>query len=174
MWNYPWGSGFYAVGSYGGNAGKRSFPASKCTRDGMFFHDSKIRWADVEDGSSHTLLFGERSHLDSAFDQPTRSYFPFPLRSCGEWAMALRYDYGGPFTDHMLSTPVPINYHLPSYDRNEQVDSRLCAFGSSHPGGANFAFVDGSVHFLSDRTNVETLQALSTRAGWEVVSGNDY
>src|SRR5262249_7401960 len=44
-------------------------------------------------------------------------------------------------------------------------DDRLNAFGSQHPGGANFAFADGSVRFLSSTTNLVTLQLLSTRAG---------
>jgi prepilin-type processing-associated H-X9-DG protein len=52
------------------------------------------------------------------------------------------------------------------------MNDRLCAYGSGHPGGANFAFADGSVRFLSESTLVETLQALSTRAGGEVVAGD--
>jgi prepilin-type processing-associated H-X9-DG protein len=165
---FPWAYGFYAVGSYGGNGGKRSYPASKSTRDGMFFHDSKIRLADVDDGPSNTLLFGERSHHDPAFDQ-SRTYTGIPIRGLGLWAFALRYEYGFPLVHHVLSTPVPINYQMPSSGLIEQADDRVCAFGSDHPGGANFAFVDGSVHFLSDQTNLKTLQALSTRAGGEGV-----
>jgi prepilin-type N-terminal cleavage/methylation domain-containing protein/prepilin-type processing-associated H-X9-DG protein len=40
---------------------------------------------------------------------------------------------------------------------------------SSHPGGANALFVDGSVHFLTDSLSAETLTALITRDGGEVM-----
>jgi prepilin-type processing-associated H-X9-DG protein len=124
--------------------------------------------ADVADGSSNTLLFGERSHHDPVFDEP-RSYISVPIRAVGLWAFALHYDYGQSFVHHLLSTPVPINYLTPASALDDQVDDRLCAFGSEHPGGANFAFVDGSARFMSDQTSLKTLQALSTRAGGEVV-----
>ena len=45
-------------------------------------------------------------------------------------------------------------------------------FKSRHPGGANFALVDGSVRFVSasSTSNLTVLQAMSTRAGGEVVN----
>ena len=70
---------------------------------------------------------------------------------------------------HMLSTPLPINYQMPPWGRPAEIDNRLCAFGSGHPGGANFAFADGSVRFLSEQTSLTTLQALSRHAGGEAV-----
>ena len=43
-------------------------------------------------------------------------------------------------------------------------------FRSSHPGGSNFGFADGSVHFLTDSIGAVTYQGLSTIAGAEVVT----
>jgi len=46
-------------------------------------------------------------------------------------------------------------------------------FYSQHPGGMNVVFADGHVAFLSSSMDETTFQALSTRAGGEVVS-SDY
>jgi len=156
---------FYAVGSYGGNAGKGFFSGDKETRDGIFFTDSKIRVRDVTDGASNTFLFGERSHQDKTWDAfasgDASGYWP--LRHLGMWA---NFCYPA---HHMLGAAAPINYQTPRPPTEAQVKSRVDAFGSGHPGGANFACGDGSVRFLSDLTIVAVLQALSTRAGGEVV-----
>jgi prepilin-type processing-associated H-X9-DG protein len=43
-----------------------------------------------------------------------------------------------------------------------------------HPGGANFAFGDGSVRFLKQSIAMPTYTALGSRAGGEVVSADAY
>lgn len=42
-------------------------------------------------------------------------------------------------------------------------------FSSYHPGGAQFVFVDGSVHFISDTIDLFVLSHLGTRAKGEPI-----
>ena len=173
---YPYAWGFYGSSSYGGNAGKRSFPGPLLqTRDGIFWWDSSVRMEDVTDGTSSTFLFGERSHRDPEYDRYTFASQPlfYPLGKVGIWA-GVYATSGGSLIHHLLSTPVRINYPMPLSGGWAEMSDRLCAYGSGHPGGANFAFVDGSVRFESESISLATLQALSTRAGGEVISDNDY
>ena len=68
------GNWTYALGSYGGNGGTRSYFPSSSTADGVFFttgpaseptlNQTAVGPEDITDGLSHTLLFGERSHYD--------------------------------------------------------------------------------------------------------------
>jgi prepilin-type processing-associated H-X9-DG protein len=165
----PWSWGFYGMTSYGGNAGKRSVLSSRMTRDGIFFIDSSIRLADITDGTSNTLLFGERFHHDPQYGRQQPDVWPgtSPLAGIGKWGYVADVRANANVT---LSTPVPINYRVPPAGDFSTLEDRNCAFGSGHPGGANFAFADGSVRFLSDSTPLSVLQALSTRAGGEVVT----
>jgi prepilin-type N-terminal cleavage/methylation domain-containing protein/prepilin-type processing-associated H-X9-DG protein len=163
--------GFYGLSTYGGNAGERSVAtaSSPPTLDGIFFLDRSVRLADITDGTSNTFLFGERFTVDPEFDSRTSVVWPGtgPLWRWGRWANVLSPGASASVT---LSTPVPINYRVPPGTDLPAFRDRVCAFGSGHPGGANFAFADGSVRFVSESTPLSTLQAMSTRAGGEVVT----
>ena len=50
----------------------------------------------------------------------------------------------------------------------------LTGASSYHPGGANFAFADGSVRFIKSTTSYQTYYALATQAGGEVISSDSY
>jgi prepilin-type N-terminal cleavage/methylation domain-containing protein/prepilin-type processing-associated H-X9-DG protein len=171
----PWSWGFYGMSSYGGNAGKRSVQAGSppaflgMSRDGVFFINSSVRMTDITDGASCTLLFGERYHRDPEYDLQHDAIWPgtSSMAQWGRWGYIANAGVMGNVT---LSTPVTINYQMSPGGDFTSVENRVCAFGSGHSGGANFAFADGSAHFLSDSTPLPTLQALSTRAGGEVVT----
>jgi prepilin-type N-terminal cleavage/methylation domain-containing protein/prepilin-type processing-associated H-X9-DG protein len=165
----PWCLGFYGMTSYGGNAGTRSVPNPRLSKDGVIFVGSNVRLADITAGSSNTLLFGERYHHDPEYDRRRPDVAPAvpPMAGWGRWGFVASVAASGHVS---LSTPVPINYRVPPGGGVSAMEDRQCAFGSGHPGGANFAFADGSVRFLSDSTPLPMLQALSTRAGGEVVT----
>jgi prepilin-type N-terminal cleavage/methylation domain-containing protein/prepilin-type processing-associated H-X9-DG protein len=45
---------------------------------------------------------------------------------------------------------------------------------SNHPGGCNFLFADGSVHFLKSSISINTYWALGTKSNGEVISSDSY
>jgi len=166
----------YALTSYGGNAGRRGFsppsagaPTNPPTQDGVFYVNSRIGFKDVTDGTSGTLLFGERLHRDREYDALAPGANTDPIVKKGWWATSGNYVFG--IGDVTLSAWVPINYLHPAGAALDTaaIEKRICAFGSMHPGGANFGLVDGSVRFISATTPLAQLQAVSTRSGGEVV-----
>jgi prepilin-type N-terminal cleavage/methylation domain-containing protein/prepilin-type processing-associated H-X9-DG protein len=161
---YPEGA-YRGLTTYGPNTG-----SGVGLKNGMFYNNSQVRLRDVTDGTSSTLLFGERHTFEPLWN---RFYADAPLNDfaySGLWDTEFTY----------RAAVVEINWHLPAWvaDNPPPVNSpqfrdltskRRNAYGSAHPGGANFAFVDGSVRLLRDGIPLDVLQALSTRAGGEPV-----
>jgi prepilin-type N-terminal cleavage/methylation domain-containing protein/prepilin-type processing-associated H-X9-DG protein len=182
---------YYGLTSYAGNGGTRSFAADLATVDGIFHttgpaslpnpRQRPVAPKAVQDGTSNTLLMGERYHADRNFETFCSAGWGGSLRCLGRWAaIGGRRRIG----DVTCSGFAPINFRLAvdfahrgaadppldcSRDFAELEDRRICAWGSGHPGGANFVLADGSARFVSDALPLETLRALSTRAGKEVL-----
>ena len=185
------GIAWYGIASYAGNGGTKSYPpgSSKLRTDGVFFATGRyscptpgqkaVGGSDIRDGLSHTLLLGERTHYDPEFDRIAIRESERPIGEFGQWCGAINSISLGDVT---LSTTAPLNYRFsqkPSKSAKAAKsaagylaarDLRISAFGSNHAGGANFALSDGSVRFLEDTLSQSVLQALSTRAGGEVVA----
>jgi prepilin-type N-terminal cleavage/methylation domain-containing protein/prepilin-type processing-associated H-X9-DG protein len=53
-------------------------------------------------------------------------------------------------------------------------DGQYQGANSNHPGGANFLFADGSVHFLKSSINIRTYWALGTKGNGEILSSDSY
>ncbi len=183
------------LSSYGGNAGQKAFPAFRATNDGIFGFSTParpnlVRLTDVTDGTSSTLLFGEKlvgdGNLDSYLKAPLTPAPSPPLQPSGAtaaWAPLPGPNAGagllliGSFT---INFTFPTRYEPPAVppgsapppvawgDLGIIAWDRLSAYGSHHTGGANFTFADGSVRFLKTETPMLTLWALSTRAQGEV------
>src|SRR5262245_52731483 len=166
----------FGLTSYYGCAGTRSYRdnAGLLLRDGIIipiaagrgYTEMKVQMTGITDGTSNTILFGERSHFDPVYNAPTASGgCGGLLTGWGWWA------FRAP-GDTILSSWVPINYKVTNPCDAVKADDRINAFGSQHTGGAMFCFGDGSVRFLRDSTDLVTLRALTTRANGEVIANN--
>ena len=113
---------------------------------GIFFRNSfqgPVTLNHIKDGTSNTLMIGE--------DTPIENYHSAAFYANGDYA----------------STHAPLNYVPKPSTPGDWWN--VISFRSKHSGGANFAFADGSIKFLTnniDYTNV--YKPLSTKEGGEV------
>jgi prepilin-type N-terminal cleavage/methylation domain-containing protein/prepilin-type processing-associated H-X9-DG protein len=146
----------YATGSYAlvhGTMGP-SYTTSQTMKhhnDGSFMYLKTIRLAEITDGLSTTMWVGE---VVEAHTQ----------ESSNRWVLGSRHLDSLRSTENPINTPstAPIFLDLYGYKCSG-------AFSSRHTRGANFAFGDGHVQFLSDNISLPLYQALSTRAEGESV-----
>jgi prepilin-type N-terminal cleavage/methylation domain-containing protein len=120
-------------------------PSGQCMGDGAFFHNSKVRMADITDGTSNTLMVGERRT-----DRMLGWYSTWP-GMIAEGEEAFQRILGA--ADH------PPNDPLMHFDD----------FSSQHTGGAQFVLGDGSVRFISANIDGNVYRAIATIAGGETV-----
>jgi prepilin-type N-terminal cleavage/methylation domain-containing protein/prepilin-type processing-associated H-X9-DG protein len=117
---------------------------------GMFGRNAaKRKYKQVTDGLSHTFLVGE-ALPDECIYQAT---------------------YGVNFS--LAGTSIPLN----QFDDGCKGGTTgpgcyqwACGFKSAHPGGAHFAMVDGSAHFIPESIDYRLYNELGTRAGDEVIA----
>jgi prepilin-type N-terminal cleavage/methylation domain-containing protein/prepilin-type processing-associated H-X9-DG protein len=186
--------------SYFGNAGTwmspgryqdptvANFSAYYAQAKGVFYFYSRTTIASITDGTSNTMALSECAFgMMSQGDQ-----------ACWHWWAS------GNYADTMFCTMYPINpfRKINLNDPNPGINADLVPTtpSSFHPGGANFAFCDGSVRFIKDSVQclpynpttgaplgyvntggiwTQTVpnavyQALSTRNGGEVISSDQY
>jgi prepilin-type N-terminal cleavage/methylation domain-containing protein/prepilin-type processing-associated H-X9-DG protein len=150
--------------SYAATVGSDASECDAATGNGIFYRNSRTRLADVRDGTSQTVLAGERAWTQAQ----------------GAWAGApsgalVRAGQQNPWPNATASAPVFVLAHNNWINIRTDADGGLDDFGSNHTGGANLVFADGSVRFLRsiviDGPERYAFWAMGTRAGGEVVQG---
>jgi prepilin-type processing-associated H-X9-DG protein len=161
-----------------------------------------LRLLDIRDGTSTTFAMGDAAagtptYLVRDLNNPTQPVInaltgqPIVLEQ--SWSAASVGDPTHPYWGSVFA--VTAEYGLPPDVRDEPMNRRpatptihggdprgdnrlgrdfVGGFRSLHPGGCNFLFCDGSIHFVAQTIQPDVYRALSTYAGGEVLSGADY
>ncbi|WDI43150.1 DUF1559 domain-containing protein [Bremerella sp. P1] len=141
-----WATSSYALvsGHFGPSQGIGS--KVKWENSGMFVYRDSFGVQDATDGLSNVMFVGEviDGHLSNHINR---------------WTIAGRH------LDSLRSTENPVNtppgQGVTTSPYGEALNG---AFGSRHPGGGNFAFGDGSVHFIPETINLTIYKLLGQRS----------
>jgi prepilin-type processing-associated H-X9-DG protein len=159
--SYSWGSSVTGLQDFPGMFARTAATPNALT----------VRVKDVTDGTSNTLFIGETLPEFCEFQRFGDAYgWPKGSNSItqGQTIQPINYKI----------EPVPLS--TPAFDASCSAGAPLCTSGngaacmanwhltwgfkSQHTGGANFAFVDGSVHFINQSIDHRTYQYLGHRA----------
>ena len=171
--------------AFGPNFGPR--PVNQYS--GVFAFESRTKFRDIRDGMSKTICIGEAAcglpmgtgigsteqivglNFSTAehswlFAGALPDVFHFlGYRFAGGYCSSVEQINKLPVTDSFYHTNQVFN-NTPSWQGGPHWVSN---FRSTHPGGANMLYCDGSVSFVSDSIEMPTFRALTTIQGGEVI-----
>jgi len=119
-------------------------PGAQCIGDGVFYHNSKVRLADLLDGSSNTFIVGER-------------------RSDAELGWHSTWVGSIPNGDEHLARILGVADHTPNHP-----DAHFDDYSSHDANGVFFLFGDGHVQHINEHIDLTLFRSLATRDGGEI------
>ncbi len=153
--------------SYAATVGQDASDVADPTGDGIFYRNSRTRLADITDGTSQTVMVGDRAWAQVQ----------------GIWAGApdggvVRAGVRNPWKSATAPAPCFGLVHNNWINILTDADGGLDDFSSMHTGGVNLVFADGSVHFIhtitADGPERRAFWAMGTRANGDSIQGLDY
>jgi prepilin-type N-terminal cleavage/methylation domain-containing protein/prepilin-type processing-associated H-X9-DG protein len=161
-------------GNYGVNWGPNVF-LNPLPGLGVFYLAFGASFAQITDGTSNTLALMEMlqtpSPLNNQADRRGRIWNDDT--ACYQITAKLTPNSKLP-DDGTCGNDPARNYPCINDTAVSAQPSNYIGSRSRHPGGVNSLMGDGSVRYFKDTINLTTWQALSTRAGNEVISADSY
>jgi prepilin-type processing-associated H-X9-DG protein len=143
-----------------------------------FVQSSPTTIPSITDGTSNTVMVGERPPVTQGNAGNTGGN---NADVCGAWAYAeVDSALGLPSTKQWCAAVDQAGNNCPSgkqFFQQPLGTQNPCDgnhYWSRHTGGGNFAFADGSVHFLGYTISTGVQAALATKANGEVIPGNTF
>jgi prepilin-type N-terminal cleavage/methylation domain-containing protein/prepilin-type processing-associated H-X9-DG protein len=140
---------------------------------GMLNASRAVRFADCTDGLTSTLLVAEQSGTGTYQGSLIGPYGArIGLFGAGGWGIVMGSVSGVGTQKDWIQNVTTVRYRVNERDTSQPSNYGSCpntAIHSNHPGGANTLFGDGSVHFLKDSLDLQTLYNLANRDDGKVV-----
>ncbi len=152
--------------------------------DGLLTQDLPIKIKTATDGMSNTLIVGERWYQLRAW--AVGSYWSANPEGPNKGAPKGPTGDSAIFSCKNVTSKYPINANVDvvgcytSHAAGQRPENAACTvknmplndvfWGSFHPGGANFALGDGSVRFIDESVDMNTMLYLASRNGEETVT----
>ncbi len=141
--NWAWTFGVAGTGRTNGDKN------GLADEDGAFFRgdgNKRVRLTDITDGLSNTLMIGE------------------DIPAFNQWC-------SWPYSNHAVGAcAIPPNYQMPpGMTASPGNWPTTYSFRSRHTNGLQFAYTDGSVHFINQGIDIALYRAMATIQGGEAV-----
>jgi prepilin-type processing-associated H-X9-DG protein len=137
--------------------------------DGVFYRNSSVKWSQIADGLSNTMLVGERSvHLNAGRGHAT---WTGAVPGASLWSCAPDpYDPDAGVCRKEDGSGMTLG-HTGEGNGPGDLMGDVNQFLSRHSKGAHFLFGDGHVRYLDNSIWYPNYKAMSTRAGGETFDG---